>query len=135
MLFRSSRVVLTCDPNIPRGDRSFDRQFATECVTPPTDQFKLGTATNDEYRGPGFMNWDISVFKSIPMGGSRRLQLRVELYNAFDTDQWNGVDTSAQFDYPAYLAGRFEQTDSNFGKLTGATFSARRIQLGARFTF
>ena len=69
------------------------------------------------------------------MGGSRRLQFRVELYNAFNTDQWNGVDTSAQFDYPAYLRGEFVQTDSNFGKLTGATFSARRIQLGARFTF
>lgn len=27
------------------------------------------------------------------------------------------------------------QTDANFGKLTGATLSARRIQLGVRFTF
>jgi hypothetical protein len=132
---QGSRVVLTCDPNISRSDRNFDRQFATECVTPPTDQFKLGTATNDEYLGPGFMNWDISFFKNVPMGGARRLQFRVELYNAFNTDQWNGVDTSAQFDYPEYLRGNFVQTDANFGRLTGVTFSARRIQLGARFTF
>ena len=34
------------------------------------------------------MNWDISVFKHVPMGGNRRLQFRIELYNAFDTDQW-----------------------------------------------
>jgi hypothetical protein len=27
------------------------------------------------------------------------------------------------------------QTDSNFGRLTGATLSARRIQLAARFQF
>jgi hypothetical protein len=127
-----SRVVLTCDPNISRGDRSFDKQFNTECVHAPTDQYRLGTSTNDEYIGPGFMNWDISIFKNVPMGGTRRLQFRVELYNAFNTDQWTatGVDTSATFDYATGA-----QTDANFGKLTGATFSARRIQLGARFTF
>ena len=29
------------------------------------------TSTNDEYIGPGFMNWDISFFKHVPMGGNR----------------------------------------------------------------
>jgi hypothetical protein len=54
------------------------------------------------------------------------------MYNAFDMDQWTaqGVDTSAVFNY---VSG--EQTDTAFGSLTGATFSARRIQLAARFTF
>ena len=84
----------------------------------------------DEYLGPGFSNWDISCFKNVPFGGARRLQFRVELYNAFNQDQWTGTDTSASFDF---LTGR--QTDANFGRLTGATLSARRIQLGARFTF
>jgi hypothetical protein len=125
-----SRVVILCDPNLPRGERTFERQFRTECVGPPTDQFRLGTSTQDEYLGPGFMNWDLSFFKNVPMGGSRRLQFRVELYNAFDTDQWTGVDTGAQFNY---LTGA--QTDTAFGALTGATQSARRIQLAARFTF
>ena len=87
---------------------------------PPTDQFQLGTSTNDEDLGPGFMNWDISFFKSVPMGGSRRLQFRVELYNAFDTDQWNSLDTARsstiQRTWPAA-----RQTDSNFGRLTGTT--------------
>jgi hypothetical protein len=126
------RVVLLCDPNLPRSERTFERQFRTECVGPPTDQYGLGTSTLDEYTGPGFMNWDISVFKHVPMGGTRRLQLRLELYNAFNTDQWftTGVDTSAVFNYQTG-----EQNDVPFGSLTGATFSARRIQLGVRFTF
>ena len=95
------------------------------------DQFRLGTALNDEYLGPGYVNWDISVFKNVPFGGSRRLQLRVELYNAFNTDQWTGVNTNATFDY---VTGAL--TNGNvFGRLTNATNSARRIQLGARFTF
>jgi hypothetical protein len=127
-----SRVVLTCDPNLPSGERTFERQFRTECIRPPTDTYRLGTASNDEYIGPGFVNWDISVFKNVPMGGGRRLQFRLELYNAFNTDQWSatGIDTSAVFNYNTGV-----QTDTAFGSLTGATLSARRIQLGARFTF
>ncbi len=126
-----SRVVITCDPNLPRGERTFERQFRTECVAPPTDQYRLGTSTNDEYLGPGYMNWDISAFKHVPLGGARRLQLRVELYNAFNTDQWTGVNTNASFDYTTSAL-----TNANtFGRLNGNTNSARRIQLGARFTF
>jgi hypothetical protein len=126
-----SRVVITCDPNLSRGDRTFERQFRTECVAPPTDQFRLGTSTNDEYLGPGYMNWDISAFKNVPMGGSRRLQLRVELYNAFNTDQWTGVNTNATFDY---TTGALTNANT-FGRLNGNTNSARRIQLGAHFRF
>jgi hypothetical protein len=127
-----SRVDILCDPNLPRGERTFERQFKTECIGPPSDQYRLGNSTNDEYIGPGFMNWDISFFKHVPMGGNRRLQFRIELYNAFNTDQWQqtAVDTSASFNY---LTGA--QTDTQFGSLTGTTLSARRIQLGARFSF
>jgi hypothetical protein len=125
-----SRPDILCDPYLPAGERSFDRQFKTECIGPPSDALRLGNARGDEFRGPGYMNWDISFFKYVPMGGTRRLQLRVELYNAFDSDQWTATDTSATFNY---VTG--EQTDTNFGKLTGATLSARRIQLAARFMF
>jgi hypothetical protein len=126
----ASRPDIVCDPNMSRSDRSFDVQFDTSCIRPPSDANRLGNATGDEYQGPGYMNWDLSFFKVVPMGGNRRLQFRVELYNAFDTDQWTAADTSAIFNY---VTGA--QTDANFGKLTGATLSARRIQLGARFTF
>jgi len=129
-----SRVHFTCDPNLPRGERTMERQFRTECVAPPTDALYLGDSVGDELHlannNLGFINWDISLFKNVPLGGSRNLQLRVEFYNAFNSDQWTGVDTSAQFDY---LTG--EQVDANFGTLTGSTRDARRIQLAARFTF
>jgi hypothetical protein len=126
----ASRPDIVCDPNISRGDRSFDKQFDTSCIKPPSDANRLGNALGDEYQGPGYMNWDFSFFKHVPMGGNRRLQFRVELYNAFDTDQWTATDTSATFNY---VTG--EMNDANFGKLTGATLSARRIQLGVRFQF
>ena len=71
------------------------------------------------------------MFKHIPMGGPRRLQLRVELYNAFNTYQWTTVNTNAEFDFKSGAL----TNPKVFGSLTGATNSARRIQLAARFTF
>ena len=128
-----SRPDIVCDPTLPRGERTFERQFKTECIAPPSDQFRLGNAKGDEFHGPGFMNWDISVFKNFPfdIGGSRKnLQFRTELYNAFNTNQWTNVNTTATFDYQTG-----KQTNAAFGSLTGATQSARRIQLALRFTF
>ena len=127
---QGSRVDILCDVNLPRGERTPTRQFRTECVGPPSDALRLGNARNDEYLSLGYMNWDINVFKNIPVGGNRRLQLRFEFYNAFDTEQWNGVDTGANFDWVTR-----QQTDANFGTLTLGTRDARRIQLAARFTF
>ena len=77
------------------------------------------------------MNWDISAFKNIPMGATRRLQLRVELYNAFNTDQWTGVEHGRELRLHDRRAHQCERV----GRLNGNTNSARRIQLGARFVF
>jgi hypothetical protein len=130
-----SRVVLTCDPNLPGGDQTFTRQFATECVAPPTDQFRLGTATNDELLGKSWSNWDISLFKNIPMGGSRRLQLRFEFYNAFNTDQFLNRNTTAQFDYTTKALVNTTTFGATATTGNNVTNPARRIQLGVRFTF
>jgi len=126
-----NRPDILCDPYLPSGDRTNDRQFKTECIGPPTDAYNFGNAKGEEFHGPGFTNWDISFFKNIPMGGSRRFQLRFELYNAFNTDQWTGVNTTANFNYTT----RELTNPTVFGHLNGNTNNARRIQLGARFTF
>ncbi len=128
-----NRPDILCDPYLPSGERTFARQFKTECIGPPSDAFNFGSALGDEFQGPGFVNWDISAFKNIPVGGARRLQLRVELYNAFNSEQWTGVNTSGAFDYTTRQLTAASAT--TFGTLTGATLSARRIQLGVRFTF
>jgi hypothetical protein len=127
----TSRPRIVCDPELPRSERNFERQFRTECIAPPDDEFRIGTARGDEFQGPGYMNWDISVFKNVPLGSTRRLQLRVEVYNAFNTYQWTTVETSAQFDYRTGVLNN----PKLFGSLSGATNSARRVQLAARFTF
>jgi hypothetical protein len=126
-----SRPDIVCDPNISRGDRTFERQFNVDCIKPPSDKYRLGNSSGDEYLGPGYWNFDISAFKNIPVGGARRLQFRFEMYNAFNNNQWTGVNTNATFDY---TTGALTNA-TTVGRLNGQTNSARRIQLGVRFTF
>lgn len=132
-----SRVVLVCDPNLPRGERTLDRQFRTECIRPPGpltntgDRYYLGDALGDEYLRPGYMNHDLTLFKNFRLRGGRNFQIRVELYNALNGNQFTQVDTSAIFDFATG-----NQTDRNFGRVTGTrSGSARVMQLGLRFTF
>jgi hypothetical protein len=126
-----NRPDIVCDPFLPKSERTNERQFKTECIAAPKDAFHFGNAKGDEFRGPGFSNWDISLFKNIPVGGTRRLQLRFEFYNAFNTDQWTGTNTTASFDWNTGVL----LNPTVFGRLNGNTNNARRIQLGARFTF
>ncbi len=99
-----SRVVLTCDPNLPRGERTFERQFRTECVRPPgpltdpNDTLYQGSALGDEWVQLGFVNHDMTLFKNFSFAGNRTLRVQIELYNAFNTTQYSAVDTSAVFD-------------------------------------
>jgi hypothetical protein len=78
--------------------------------------------------GPGYLNWDLSFVRNIPLGGMRRLQFRTELYNAFNNVQFSSVNTSAQFN----AAG--VQTNPEFGQYTAARPS-RRIVFTLRALF
>ena len=134
----TSRVSLSCDPNLPKSQRTVDRQFKTECIVAPgpltdaSDIYFLGNSMQDEYVGLGYQNHDLSVFKNVLLGGhGRRLQLRVEAYNLFNSTQYGTVDTAARFDF---ATGK--QLNPNFGRVTASRDGSNRIiQLGARFVF
>jgi hypothetical protein len=134
-----SRPFVTCDPALSRGDRTFERQFRTECVRPPGPATDAGDtlfeggdgSVLDVWTNLGYVNHDLTLFKNFRVTGGRNLQIRIEAYNLFNTDQWQTVDTSAVFNYQTG-----EQTDTNFGTVTNVRASAERIlQLGVRFTF
>jgi hypothetical protein len=132
-----SRVAIVCDPTLPGGERTLERQFRTECIQMPgpttdaNDIYYLGTDSNAQWVSPGYINHDLTLFKNFRMGGSRNLQFRMEFYNLLNSDQFTGVDTGAQFNFATGA-----QTDTAFGTVTGTrAASARVIQLGLRFTF
>lgn len=126
-----SRVVLTGNPNLSKGERTIYRHFNIDVVRPPTRaDFGIGNASKDPIRGPGLQVWDVSLFKNIPVDadGARRLQLRFEFYNFFNHANFTSVETSGRFDATG------KQVNPRFGQYTN-TSDARKIVLGAKFYF
>jgi hypothetical protein len=124
----SARIVVVGDPNLPKSQRTFSRNFNTEAFARPA-KYSFGNSGIGILRNPAWNNWDISVSKRIPWQGEERyFQLRGEFYNAWNHAQFNAYDSTARFN----PAG--QQINSNFGALTG-TRDPRKIQLSLRLMF
>lgn len=134
------RAFVTCDPNLPRSERTFDRQFRTECIKPagpstdPNDTLYEGgpgAGTLDAWTNLGYVNHDLTLFKNFRMRNGRNAQVRVEVYNLLNSSQYQAVDTTAVFNFQTG-----QQTDTNFGRVTNVRAGSERVlQLGARFSF
>lgn len=98
-----------------------ERWFRTEMFVPPAP-YRFGNAGRNILRGDGRATFDLSVFRNfdLPWRDHMRLQLRVELYNAFNTPQ---------FELPVA-----NLSDPQFGRVVAAT-EERQAQLGVRWVF
>jgi hypothetical protein len=85
------------------------------------DYGTFGNTGRNFFHGPGLNNWDIELTKDTRIAESYHLQLRVELYNAFN---------HAQFANP-----NGNVNSSDFGRITGTQHGPRLVQLAARFVF
>jgi hypothetical protein len=137
-----ARVVLTGDPTLAPGDRTVDRFINTGVVTAPArntiggnGQYStfVGNAGRVVFRGPGTNNWDMALFKNVPVTDRVTFQLRCEFYNIFNHPSFTGVDTTAQFRYDAAGNPGKQQSDT-FGQVNGE-LGPRQIQLAGRITF
>jgi hypothetical protein len=123
------RPVVLADPILPKGERTLGRYFRTDMFGVPAVG-TYGNAPRDVFRGPGVNNFDVSIFKNIPLFHERaRFQLRFEAYNTFNHTQFSGVNTSAIFN-----TATGQQTNAAFGSVTSAR-PARVGQVSARFSF
>ena len=98
--------------------------FNTKCFAAvPQGQVRPGNEGNYTVRGPGFFNWDGSLFKNFGISRNERwkLQLRGETFNAL-----NWVN-------PAGFAST-NITTTTFGQIGGFR-AARRMQVAAKITF
>lgn len=90
-----------------------------------------GHGTVDSWTSLGYVNHDVTLMKNFGLGNRRNVQVRIEMYNALNSTQYQSVNTSAQFNYQTG-----EQTNTNFGTVTGVRSNSNRVmQLGVRFTF
>ena len=104
------------DPNLSGGqtrERFFDPTAFSD-VTPG----EFGNLGRNAVRRAGTNNWDISLFKNIPISESARAQFRMEAFNAFNNTQWTGFRTT--------FGG------GGFGSVNAAR-AARTLQLALKF--
>jgi hypothetical protein len=100
--------------------------FDTTAFAPVTER-RFGTAGVNSMRGPGFANFDMSVFRDFKLGGERTLQFRMEVFNLTNTPHFANPQNSVNA--------------SNFGIISGTANSGREgiderlFRLGLRIRF
>ena len=121
----------------PNGMKSIYAWIDPSMVKSPI----IGQSTGQEsgqrpIRKPGISNWDVSVFKNINFGSEQRvLQLRCEMFNAFNHTQFSDFNRTVNFNAQGQISNLPSATNRfGFGAVTAAR-APRIIQLAARFRF
>jgi len=110
------------------GERTFSQAFRTSVFQMPTVD-ALGTMSKTLLTGPGINNFDVSIFKNIPLYKERaRAQLRGEFYNFFNHTQFSSFDTTPRF------AANGSPVNAQFRQYTAAR-DPRVMQLAVRVEF
>lgn len=81
----------------------------------------VGNLARNTGRGPGFVNFNLSLFRDFRLTERMRMQFRLEAFNALNT---------VNFSRPASTA----TNNANYGLITGSA-PARQVQIGARISF
>jgi len=115
-------VVAGANPNAaPSGGRTPSEWFNTANFSAPASltQGTLGDNTN---YGPPLRNLDFSIFKDLSLTERYRFQFRTEIFNIFNTPQFNFPDSGFG--------------DANFGKVTSTLAGTERhVQFALKFLF
>lgn len=117
----TSRANCISDP-FPSGfEPTHDEWFETSAFGEPTD-FTFGSCGINTMRGPGRKVMNMSLFKVVPVGSDRRLEFRLESFNAFNWVQWGNPGSNVS-------------NPGTFGRITDTQHQPRELQLAVKFYF
>ncbi len=113
------RPNLVGDPTISNPDEN--KWFDANAFSVPS--FAFGNSGRNILRAPGLFNADFSLFKKIPLGEVRQLEMRFEAFNVFNKINLGNPRT------------RIDQ--SNPGRITSVAGHGqpRQLQFGLRYSF
>lgn len=126
--------ILVCDPRANLGPNQY---LNAACFAPPiagqNGQLGVnGPTVMPYFRGPGFFNTDLSVFKNFKWGESRNVQFRFSAYNMPNHPNASFVNNDQNLRMTMDAAGRV--TNPRFG-YADSKVGRRIVQLGLRFLF
>ena len=124
-----ARIVYVGDPGAGCSDDQY-RQFNVTAVTAPTyGSVGLESGRNIMIGCPNKVI-DLSLARTIRLGGSRQLQFRIDAFNAFNTVIYTGRSTTINWETPTNLTVRNSQTLPD-GSLNPARLLPRNAGFGA----
>jgi hypothetical protein len=116
------RPNLVRDPELPDDERTRARYFDTTAFSVQgLGPLAPGNAGRNILRGPGFVNLDLSVFKTFRFTERVSAQLRVEAFNVTNT--------------PHFASPNADFSRAAFGTITRTTGNARIMQFAVRALF
>jgi Carboxypeptidase regulatory-like domain/TonB dependent receptor len=147
---RSTRrpdLVPGVDPFIQDGGLLFLNPAAFATPKPGT----FGNLERNSIHGPAFRQMDLVISKKLPMGATRSLELRSEIFNIFNVTNFanpvgtlpNALPNAALTEtgkvqpgvpYTAAAAGTFGRLTSTVGRTVGLG-TPRQVQFALRFAF
>jgi len=119
--------------SLTAGGGSLDQWFDTAAFSAPVaanPNFPcavFGSASRNSIPGPGTVQNNMSLSKTMQLGDTRSMEFRATANNVFNTVQYSGVDTTL-------YSGLDSSTATPFGRVTSAG-SMRAFQFAARFRF
>jgi hypothetical protein len=112
--------------SVTAGGGSLQEWFNPNAYTAPTAANPsypcavFGNASRNSIAGPGTISNNMSLSKTMQLGGTRSMEMRATASNVFNTVQYSGVDTNV--------------VSPSFGQVT-STAAMRAFQFTARFRY
>jgi hypothetical protein len=116
------RPNLVGDPELPRGDRELSRYFQADAFSAEgLGATAPGSAGRNILRGPGYINLDLSVFKTFRVATGVSAQARLEAFNLINT--------------PHFANPNGDLSQANFASITSTIGNPRIMQFAVRLLF
>ena len=115
------------EPLYPADQDIPSRQFNPAAFSQPPAG-RLGDAGRNILNGPAALNWDFSLFKNFNVGEGQTVQVRAEMFNMFNTPQFN--NPGGHYVFPNFG----NSTSTHSVPFTGFG-SNRQIQFALRYSF
>ncbi len=116
------------EPLYPADQDIPGRQFNIGAFTAPQPG-TLGNAGRNILNGPAALNWDFSLFKNFEIREGQTVQFRVEMFNVFNTPQFNNPHAITAF------VGSFGQSTATHSVPFTGFGSNRQVQFALRYSF
>ncbi|MBI1358226.1 MAG: hypothetical protein GC160_28155 [Acidobacteria bacterium] len=113
------RVNVESNPALPKSEQTVERYFDTTAVSAP-GTLQFGNSSRALLKGPGIVNFDVSLLKNHRWGEHYNVQFRFEAFNFFN---------HANFNEPGRALG-----SPQFGVISSAA-DPRSLQFGLKFAF